>query len=184
MSNNLTHSDNGVVLRQQEIAILGKTKKGDFICMLGTDNDETKVKIERAIAVNHYFNLKGLIVEASDIFAAGDINTIDSESEAIIAGLLKDSPTSMPAHYDPKTRTAYKLNNENHIRYREGTVSAYMQYNASIIGNPKFVICFVISELRYKNSNLYNNRIKPKIRSNEAIVHNNDTKQECQVLDY
>ena len=49
MSNNLTHLDNGVVLRQQEIFILGKTKKNDLIYMLGSDNDETAVKIKKIV---------------------------------------------------------------------------------------------------------------------------------------
>ena len=186
MSNNLTHLDNGVVLRQQEIAIMGKTKNGDFICMLGSDNEETADKIRKRVSgQGGVFNLKGLHVKCSGVFAMGGIDSIDGESEAIIAGILKDSNTSMPAHFDCETRTAYKLNNENHIRHREGTTSAYLKYNASLIGNPKFLVCFVINKFEYLDSDFYRNRVKLKIQKEYDVdVHNNDTKQNSKVLEH
>ena len=186
MSNNLTHLDNGVILRQQEIFILGKTKKNDLICMLGSDNDETAVKIKKIVKNGGgSFNLKGLYVRVSNLFAMGSLDSIDKESEAIITGVLKDSATSMPAHYDHATRTAYKLNNEKHIRHREGTTLAYLKYAASIIGNPKFLVCFVINKYEYLDSNFYRNKVKLKIETEHDVnVHNNDTKQNSKVLEY
>ena len=186
MSNNLTHLDNGVVLRQQEIAIMGKTKGGNFICMLGSDNEETAIKIKRRVASQGgFFNLKGLHVRCSDVFAMGGIDSIDKESEAIIAGILKDSNTSMPAHFDCEKRTAYKINNENHIRHREGTTLAYLHYNASLIGNPTFLVCFTIDKFEYLNSDFYRNRVKLKIeKEHDVDVHNNDAKQNSKVLEH
>lgn len=156
---NVKDINNIVSFRKQSLAVFGKNDSDVFV-VSGTDDKE--VAKEYTKLVNG--EIKSLIVNnvlVRRVVINGDIENINVNLESKIntAHNRIGSEAWMPSTFDFDNRCAYKMNNEDHLKYTNAYGFKYLKYCLSIIGNPRYFLIWTIDKYSWKEvvKRKYNN---------------------------
>lgn len=145
------------------------TKIGDDLVMIiGSNNVNAEKAFEKCVLGDIDVTVRGLRIKAADAILTGyDFNDVELKDELSrkLQGLNPGAKFWVPADYDYEKQVAFKNQGDLYLKYHEPDAITNLKYQVSRLGNPKYYIVFKIGNSAYKNSDFYNNVIKPKHQS-------------------